>query len=80
MLPYGKTTGPVTPPLLQDVKIQEDSDQVPVGDTPRTMTLLCKGENTRLCQPGDHINCTGIVRERTLDSASPGITSIVQVL
>ena len=45
---------------FQDVKIQEDSDQVPVGDTPRSMTLLCSGENTRLCQPGDHINVTGV--------------------
>jgi len=45
---------------FQDIKVQEDSDQVPVGDTPRTMTLLCRGENTRKCGPGDHIIATGV--------------------
>jgi DNA replicative helicase MCM subunit Mcm2 (Cdc46/Mcm family) len=36
------------------------SDQVPVGNIPRSMTIFAKGENTRLVQPGDHISVTGV--------------------
>ncbi|XP_013393815.1 DNA replication licensing factor mcm7 [Lingula anatina] len=45
---------------FQELKIQEHSDQVPVGNIPRSMTVYCKGENTRLAQPGDHVSVTGI--------------------
>ncbi|KAL5003980.1 hypothetical protein ScPMuIL_017436 [Solemya velum] len=45
---------------FQEVKIQEHSDQVPVGSIPRSMSIYCRGENTRLAQPGDHISVTGI--------------------
>ncbi|KAK2144271.1 hypothetical protein LSH36_772g01022 [Paralvinella palmiformis] len=45
---------------FQEVKIQEHSDQVPVGSIPRGMTIYCRGETTRLAQPGDHISITGI--------------------
>lgn len=36
------------------------SDQVPVGNIPRSLTVLCKGEATRRAVPGDHISVTGI--------------------
>ncbi|CAI9727333.1 DNA replication licensing factor mcm7-like [Octopus vulgaris] len=45
---------------FQDLKIQEHSDQVPVGNIPRSMTVVCKGEITRLVQPGDHVSITGV--------------------
>ncbi|XP_067880136.1 DNA replication licensing factor MCM7 [Heterodontus francisci] len=45
---------------FQELKIQEHSDQVPVGNIPRSMTVFSRGENTRLAQPGDHISVTGI--------------------
>jgi len=45
---------------FQEIKIQEHSDQVPVGNIPRAVTIYARGENTRLCKPGDHIACTGI--------------------
>ena len=45
---------------FQEVKIQEHSDQVPVGNIPRSLTIYAKGENTRLCKPGDHIQVTGV--------------------
>lgn len=45
---------------FQELKIQEHSDQVPVGSIPRAMTVCVRGENTRLAQPGDHISITGI--------------------
>lgn len=45
---------------FQEIKIQEHSDQVPVGHIPRSMTVFCRGESTRLAQPGDHVVITGI--------------------
>nr|AGH55745.1 MCM7B [Brachionus calyciflorus] len=45
---------------FQEIKIQEHSEQVPVGNIPRAITIYAKGENTRLCRPGDHIGVTGI--------------------
>lgn len=36
------------------------SDQVPVGNIPRSMSVYARGENTRLAQPGDHVAITGI--------------------
>ncbi|XP_033638328.1 DNA replication licensing factor mcm7-B-like [Asterias rubens] len=45
---------------FQEIKIQEHSDQVPVGHIPRSMTIYSRGETTRCSQPGDHIGVTGI--------------------
>lgn len=45
---------------FQEIKIQEHSDQVPVGHIPRSLTIYCRGEITRECQPGDHVIITGI--------------------
>jgi len=45
---------------FQELKIQEHSDQVPVGNIPRTMTVMARGENTRLVIPGDHVQVTGV--------------------
>ncbi|KAL1505170.1 hypothetical protein ABEB36_004792 [Hypothenemus hampei] len=45
---------------FQEIKIQEHSDQVPVGHIPRTLTVFCRGEVTRQALPGDHIAITGI--------------------
>lgn len=36
------------------------SDQVPVGNIPRSMSVYARGENTRLAQPGDHVAITGV--------------------
>ncbi|GCC18434.1 hypothetical protein chiPu_0021669, partial [Chiloscyllium punctatum] len=45
---------------FQEIKVQEHSDQVPVGNIPRSMTVYSRGENTRLALPGDHVTITGI--------------------
>eukprot|EP00111_Clytia_hemisphaerica_P020026 TCONS_00059060-protein len=45
----------------QEIRIQEHSDQVPVGNIPRAMTVVAHGENTRLVVPGDHVQVTGIL-------------------
>lgn len=44
---------------FQEVKLQENSDQVPEGHIPRTMTVHVYGELTRSCLPGDHISVSG---------------------
>ncbi|EFA03620.1 DNA replication licensing factor Mcm7 [Tribolium castaneum] len=45
---------------FQELKIQEHSDQVPVGHIPRTLTIFCRGEVTRLALPGHHVAVTGV--------------------
>ncbi|XP_054272412.1 DNA replication licensing factor Mcm7 [Macrosteles quadrilineatus] len=45
---------------FQEVRIQEHSDEVPVGNIPRPLTVLCRGETTRQCLPGDHVSITGV--------------------
>ncbi|KAJ8337817.1 hypothetical protein SKAU_G00367830 [Synaphobranchus kaupii] len=45
---------------FQELRIQEHSDQVPVGNIPRSMTIYARGENTRLAQPGDHVSIPGV--------------------
>lgn len=45
---------------FQEVKVQEHSDQVPVGNIPRSLSIIAKGEQTRLALPGDHVSVTGI--------------------
>jgi len=45
---------------FQELKVQEHSDQVPVGHIPRSLTVFCRGEITRQALPGDHVAITGI--------------------
>lgn len=45
---------------FQELKIQEHSDQVPVGHIPRQLSVYCRGETTRRAQPGDHVAITGL--------------------
>lgn len=45
---------------FQEIKIQEHSDQVPIGHIPRSVTIMCRGEVVRKAQLGDHIVVTGI--------------------
>ena len=45
---------------FQEVKIQEITDQVPVGHIPRTLTVHCHGTLTRQINPGDVVDIAGI--------------------
>lgn len=45
---------------FQEVKIQEMSDQVPVGHIPRQLTIYCHGPLVRQINPGDVIDVAGI--------------------
>ncbi|KDR14096.1 DNA replication licensing factor Mcm7 isoform X2 [Zootermopsis nevadensis] len=45
---------------FQELRVQEHSDSVPVGNIPRSLTVLCRGETTRRALPGDHVSVSGI--------------------
>ena len=45
---------------FQEIKVQEPTDQVPIGHVPRSITILAMGECTRQCSPGDMITIHGI--------------------
>lgn len=48
---------------------------MPVGNIPRSITVLVEGENTRIAQPGDHVSVTGIF----LPILRSGFRQVVQV-
>lgn len=45
---------------FQEIKVQEPTDQVPIGHVPRSITILAFGESTRQCAPGDTVTIHGI--------------------
>lgn len=45
---------------FQELKVQEPTDQVPIGHVPRSVTVLALGENVRQCAPGDSVTIHGI--------------------
>lgn len=45
---------------FQEIKIQEPSDQVPIGHVPRTLKVLARDQLTRKCAPGDIVTLTGV--------------------
>lgn len=45
---------------FQELRIQETSDQCPVGSIPRLFTVHCRGSLVRQCSPGDIIGLQGI--------------------
>ena len=45
---------------FQEVKIQEEADEVPVGHVPRQLTIHLYGELTRSCSAGDVVTVSGI--------------------
>jgi|LauGreDrversion4_2_1035121.scaffolds.fasta_scaffold169284_2 DNA replication licensing factor MCM7 len=51
---------------FQEIKIQEPSDQIPMGHVPRSMTILALGECVRQCTPGDTISVYGIYLPATI--------------
>lgn len=45
---------------FQEVKIQELSNQVPVGHIPRSLTIHVNGDLVRCMNPGDTVDISGI--------------------
>ena len=60
----------------QEVKIQETADQTPVGNIPRTFNVIAKGENTRMCSPGDIVIIQGIFLPSQYETWSGNLTTI----
>jgi hypothetical protein len=48
------------PGAAQEVRVQEEADQVPVGHVPRALTVHAYGETTRACSAGDIVDVSGI--------------------
>ena len=46
----------------QQIKLQEQTDQVPEGETPTHVNLICYDDMVDSCKPGDSIIVTGIYR------------------
>jgi DNA replication licensing factor MCM7 len=44
----------------QELKLQELPEHVPAGNIPRTMTIVCKGELTRVAKAGDCVVIGGV--------------------
>ncbi len=63
----------------QELRIQELPDQVPVGHIPRSITIKCRGENTRRCGPGDIITVSGIFLADKLSEMSRGMVRYVNM-
>jgi DNA replication licensing factor MCM7 len=51
---------------FQEVKLQELPSQVPIGHVPRSMSVYCRGELTRVTSPGDIVTIDGIFLPRRL--------------
>lgn len=45
---------------FQEVKVQELAEQVPIGQIPRTLTVLCYGSAVRRINPGDVVDIAGV--------------------
>mmetsp|Transcript_17921 Transcript_17921/g.44314 ORF Transcript_17921/g.44314 Transcript_17921/m.44314 type:complete len:934 (-) Transcript_17921:3-2804(-) len=45
---------------FQELKLQELPTQVPMGHVPRSLSVFCRGELTRLANPGDVITVDGV--------------------
>ncbi|VEU44017.1 unnamed protein product [Pseudo-nitzschia multistriata] len=45
---------------FQELKLQELPSQVPMGHIPRSLSVYCRGELTRLASPGDVVTLDGI--------------------
>ncbi|KAH8676092.1 DNA replication licensing factor mcm7 [Xylariales sp. PMI_506] len=45
---------------FQEVKVQEMAEQVPIGQIPRTLTVMCYGSTVRQINPGDVVDISGI--------------------
>ena len=45
---------------FQELKLQELPGQVPMGHVPRSLTVHCRGELTRIASPGNEVTIDGV--------------------
>jgi DNA replicative helicase MCM subunit Mcm2 (Cdc46/Mcm family) len=57
---------------FQELKLQELPNQVPMGHVPRSLSVICRGELTRLANPGDVTTIDGIFLPQRIHDASGG--------
>lgn len=62
---------------FQEIKIQEPSNEVPVGTVPRSITIYAFGHNVRQCGPGDSIICDGIFLPSMMQSGRTGRSRLI---
>lgn len=55
---------------FQELKLQELPSQVPMGHIPRSLSVYCRGELTRLANPGDVITVDGVFLPQRLGGES----------
>jgi len=63
---------------FQELRIQEHSDAVPTGHIPRSVNIYARGDVTRACTPGDHVNVTGIylpIKKEGFNAIMSGLVS-----
>merc|ERR1719378_1252742 len=63
---------------FQEIKVQEHSDAVPVGHIPRSITVYARGDQTRICVPGDHVAINGIylpIKKEGFQAMTSGLLS-----
>lgn len=51
----------------QEIKIQETSDQTPMGSIPRSFVVSARGNLTRKCVPGDIVSIMGVYLPKPAD-------------
>ncbi|RIB25704.1 MCM2/3/5 family-domain-containing protein [Gigaspora rosea] len=64
---------------FQEVKMQELTEQVPIGHIPRAMTILLYGPMTRSISPGDVVNVSGIFQATPHSGYKGGNTLLTDV-
>jgi len=63
---------------FQEVRVQEHGDAVPTGHIPRTITIYARGDLTRQCVPGDHVQIGGVflpIRKEGFKAMTSGLLS-----
>jgi DNA replication licensing factor MCM7 len=58
---------------FQEVKLQELPSQVPMGHVPRSLSVYCRGELTRMCSPGDVITVDGVFLPQRAEGGYRGL-------
>lgn len=64
---------------FQEIRVQETSDQCPIGNTPMMFQVTASGSNTRACSPGDLVLIQGVskIHLRFYVLSSPMVKEII---
>lgn len=62
---------------FQELRVQEPSDQVPIGHVPRSMTVYCLGESVKQASPGDSVVIHGIYLPALMNGQRMGRSRLI---